>query len=49
MVADLVRLLDWLEIEEAHFLGFSMGAEIALKMATQYQDRVRSLIMIGSD
>jgi pimeloyl-ACP methyl ester carboxylesterase len=35
MVNDVVRLLDHLEIERAHLVGFSMGAEIALKMAAQ--------------
>jgi pimeloyl-ACP methyl ester carboxylesterase len=48
MAADLVRLLDVLEIEEAHFIGFSMGAETALKLATRHPDRVRSLVMVGS-
>jgi pimeloyl-ACP methyl ester carboxylesterase len=48
MVTDLVRLLDWLEIERAHIVGYSMGAEIALKLATAYPDRVRSLVMGGS-
>jgi pimeloyl-ACP methyl ester carboxylesterase len=48
MVSDVVRLLDALDIEEAHIVGFSMGAEIALKLATRYPERVRSLIMVGS-
>lgn len=48
MVADLVQLLDWLEIKEAHLVGYSMGAETALKLATRHPYRVRSLVMVGS-
>ncbi|MEE8245324.1 MAG: alpha/beta hydrolase [Pseudomonadales bacterium] len=48
MVVDLVNLLDRLNIEKAHFVGYSMGAEIVLKLATQYPDRVRSVVVGGS-
>jgi pimeloyl-ACP methyl ester carboxylesterase len=48
MVADVVRLLDERGIKSAHIVGYSMGAEIALKVATQYPDRVRSLVLGGS-
>ena len=48
MVVDLVNLLDSLNIEKAHFVGYSMGAEIVLKFLTQYPDRVRSVVVGGS-
>jgi pimeloyl-ACP methyl ester carboxylesterase len=48
MVDDVVRLMDHLELEDAHVAGYSMGAEIALKLATEHPDRVRSLVAGGS-
>jgi pimeloyl-ACP methyl ester carboxylesterase len=48
MVQDIARLLDHLEIEEAHLVGYSMGAEIAIKFGTLYPDRVLSLVAGGS-
>jgi len=48
MVNDIVRLLDHLDIQQAHLVGHSMGAEIALKMAVLYPARVRSAVLAGS-
>jgi len=48
MVDDVIRLLDWLEIEKAHIVGYSMGAEIALRLATRAPNRVQSLAIGGS-
>ena len=48
MVEDVVRLMDHLDIDDAHVAGYSMGAEIALKFATEHPDRVRSLVAGGS-
>jgi pimeloyl-ACP methyl ester carboxylesterase len=48
MVNDIVRLLDHLEIEKAHLVGHSMGAEIALKAAARHPTRVRSVVLAGS-
>ncbi len=48
MVDDVVRLMDHLGLDDAHVAGYSMGAEIALKLATEHPDRVRSLIAGGS-
>ena len=45
---DVVRLMDHLGLEDAHLAGYSMGAEIALKVATEHPDRVRSLVAGGS-
>ena len=48
MADDVVRLLDELEIERAHIVGYSMGAEIALNLATRHPGRVQSLVAGGS-
>lgn len=48
MVEDVVRLMDHLELDDAHVAGYSMGAEIALKLATEHPERVRSLVTGGS-
>ena len=44
--ADIVALLDHLEVNRAHLVGHSEGAMIALGLATSYLDRVRSLALL---
>lgn len=48
IVRDVVALLEYLNIQEAHVIGYSMGAEIALRLVVDYPERVRSLIIGGS-
>lgn len=48
MVADVVALMDERGVEQAHIVGYSMGAETALKLVTEHPDRVLSLIVAGS-
>lgn len=48
LVEDVVRLMDHLGIEDAHVVGYSIGAEIALKLVTEHPERVRSLVAAGS-
>lgn len=48
MVEDVVRLMDHLAIEDAHVAGYSIGSEIAQKLATEHPERVRSLVVGGS-
>ncbi|EZH65299.1 alpha/beta hydrolase [Bacillaceae bacterium JMAK1] len=48
LVRDLVGLLEYLEIEQAHLCGLSMGGHISLQVAIQYPERVKSLILIGT-
>lgn len=47
--ADLHKLMDKLEIEKAIILGFSDGANIAMKFALKYPDRVKALILNGGN
>jgi pimeloyl-ACP methyl ester carboxylesterase len=48
MAEDVIRLMDHLDLDDAHLAGYSMGAEIALKVTTEYPDRVSSLVVGGS-
>ena len=48
MAEDLVRLLDHLDIEKAHIVGYSMGGFITLKMVTSHPDRVLSAAACGA-
>lgn len=45
-VADIVALLDHLEVDKAHLVGHSEGAMIALVLASSHPDRVRSLALL---
>jgi len=47
MAADVVRLLDHLEIEKAHLIGYSSGAFIAGKVAATHPKRVLSIVYAG--
>ena len=44
--ADIVALLDHLDMDRAHLVGHSEGAMIALELAASYPDRVRSLALL---
>jgi pimeloyl-ACP methyl ester carboxylesterase len=44
--ADLNRLLDYLKLKQAYFLGHSWGAMLAMSFATEYPSRVKSLLLI---
>jgi para-nitrobenzyl esterase len=44
MVDDIVRLLDHLDIEKAHILGYSMGGRIVFKLVADHPQRVMSAL-----
>jgi len=46
--ADLVALLDHLNIDTCHLLGYSMGGRLALYTAVHYRDRIRTLTLESS-
>lgn len=48
LVDDVIRLMDARGIEKAHIVGYSMGAETALKLATDHPERILSLVVAGS-
>ncbi|MBI2766114.1 MAG: alpha/beta fold hydrolase [Chloroflexi bacterium] len=48
MADDLAALLDRLDIEKAHILGFSMGGYIAQEFIAAYPQRVDKLILLAT-
>jgi 3-oxoadipate enol-lactonase len=48
MANDTAGLLQALEIKQAHILGISMGGRIAMALALQHPDRVKSLILAST-
>ena len=47
-VDDALRLMDELDLTQAHVLGFSIGALFAERMAITAPERVRSLVLLNS-
>ncbi len=48
MAADAAAVLDALEIERAHVLGWSLGSAVAQELALTHPDRVGGLILYGT-
>ncbi len=49
MAEDLVKLLDFLKIEKTHIFGFSDGGNLGFVFTLAHQDRVKSLVVMGSN
>jgi pimeloyl-ACP methyl ester carboxylesterase len=47
MVNDVVRLMDHLKVEKARIVGYSMGGIIAMKLAVDHPERVKSIVLGG--
>ncbi|MGI2032258.1 alpha/beta fold hydrolase [Rhizobium panacihumi] len=47
MATDAIALLDHLGIDQAHFMGYSMGARISTFAALANPERIRSLVLGG--
>ncbi|HRQ40998.1 MAG TPA: alpha/beta fold hydrolase [Chloroflexota bacterium] len=45
---DLQALLDYLQVEQAHILGLSLGGGIAVDFAAAYPERTANLILAGT-
>ncbi|MEJ2871335.1 alpha/beta fold hydrolase [Actinomycetospora sp. OC33-EN08] len=48
LAADLVELLDLLDVASAHVVGHSLGATIAQRVTLDHPDRVRRLSLLGA-
>ena len=44
----LLELINELQIEKMHLVGFSIGSLIARNFATKFNDRLQSLVLLGS-
>lgn len=49
MAEDLVKILDYLNIEKTHIFGFSDGGNLGFVFTVNHQDRVKSLVAMGSN
>lgn len=49
MAKDLVKLLDYLKIEKTKIFGFSDGGNLGFVFTLAHQDRVESLVVMGSN
>ena len=49
MVADVLAIMDALDIEKAHFWGYSMGGNLGFSLAKHAAERLVSLIAGGTD
>ncbi len=49
MAGDAVCLVDYLGVDAAHIVGFSLGGMIAQTFAIEHPDRTRSLVSMGSN
>lgn len=49
MAADVVRLLDHLDLERADVMGYSMGARITTQLIVDSPDRVNAAVLAGLD
>jgi len=47
-VEDWVALMEALRIDRAHVLGLSMGGAIAMRLAAEHSERVRSLVLVDT-
>ncbi len=45
---DTIKLLDYLGFEQVHFIGLSMGADLAIRITLKRPDLIKSLILISA-
>jgi pimeloyl-ACP methyl ester carboxylesterase len=47
LASDVAALIGHLGLEQADVMGYSLGGEVALRLAIQYPDRVRRLVLVS--
>jgi pimeloyl-ACP methyl ester carboxylesterase len=48
LIEDLRALVEHLKINEAHFVGFSMGGSVVLNFALRYPELCRTIVVVGA-
>lgn len=48
LAQDIIAFMDQLNIERAHLIGYSMGANVGLYIVTEHPDRAETLTTIGT-
>jgi pimeloyl-ACP methyl ester carboxylesterase len=48
MVGDVIRLLDYLKIDRAHVVGYSMGGAIANQLLIRHSPRLITITLLGA-
>jgi len=48
MARDVIGIMQYLKLEQAHIVGSSLGAEVGLSMASNYPEKVISLVCDGA-
>jgi pimeloyl-ACP methyl ester carboxylesterase len=48
LIQDLRRLVEHLGLEQAHFVGFSMGGSVVLNFALRYPRLCRAIVVVGA-
>ena len=48
LIEDLKALVNHMDIEKAHFVGFSMGGSVVLNFALRYPQLCRTIVVVGA-
>lgn len=48
MADDVIQLLDYLNIDKTHIVGYSMGGFIAQEIAIKYPERISKLVLVST-
>ena len=46
--SDIIKVMDYLEIEKAHFVGISLGTILIRNLADKYPERIQSMVLGGA-
>lgn len=48
MADDIIGVMEYLKLEQAHIIGSSLGAEVGLSLAANYPEKIASLVCEGA-